>query len=95
MPDLLKYRTVFLIVSADGFGGEGDAGLEGDAVDAFALAAVGHVGVDLGGFHVLVAEHMLHGVDARPCLHLQRPERVPRAMKGDVFGDSGCLQPLS
>ena len=73
-----------MIVSADGFGGEGDAGLEGDAVDAFALAAVGHVGVDLGGFHVLVAEHMLHGVDARPCLHLQRPERVPRAMKGDV-----------
>ena len=47
-----------MIVSADGFGGEGDAGLEGDAVDAFAFAFVGYG--EIGGlFRPLVLSRLV------------------------------------
>ena len=48
--------------------------LQRDAVDALALALVCHIRIDLRGLHVLVSEHVLDGVDACSCIHLQGTE---------------------
>ena len=65
-----------------------------DAVDTLALAFVSHVRIDLGGFHILVTEHVLDGVDARSCINLQGAESMTGAVEGDVLGNTRCLQPV-
>ncbi len=45
--------------------------LQGDAVDALALAFVSHVRIDLRGLDILVTEHVLNGVDSCTSINLQ------------------------
>ena len=54
--------------------------LQRDTVDALTLALVSHVGIYLGGFHVLVTEHVLDCVDSRTCIYLQGAEGVTGTM---------------
>ena len=44
---------------------------EHDAIDTLTLALVSHRGIELGGLHVLMSEHVLDDVDARTCINLQ------------------------
>ena len=44
--------------------------LQCDAVYGFSFALVSHIRIDLSGFHILVAQHMLDGIDACSCIHL-------------------------
>lgn len=43
---------------------------ERDAVDGLALGVVGHRRIDLSCRDVLVAEHVLDGIDTCACIHL-------------------------
>ena len=68
--------------------------LQRDAVDRLALALVSHVCIDLSGFHVLVSEHVLDGIDTRTCINLQGAKGMAGAVECDVLGDACCLQPV-
>ena len=59
----------------------------------FAFLGVDEVGVDLGGEDILVGQHFGDGVDV--CSHGELEYRVgvSEAVKGDVFGDTSCLNP--
>lgn len=49
---------------------------------------VSHIRVNLGRFHILVRQHLLHHVYARSCFDLQRTEGVA----GPVESDRQCKQ---
>ena len=55
--------------------------LQRDAIDTLALALVCHVCVNLSGFHVLVSEHVLDGVDTRTGINLQGTESMTGTME--------------
>lgn len=68
--------------------------LQCNPVYRLSLALVGHSGIDLRGSDVLVAEHVLHGIDTGACLDLERTESMAARMVGDVLGDAGIPQPF-
>ena len=68
--------------------------LQRDAVDRLALALISHVSINLSGFHVLVSEHVLDGIDTCSCINLQGAESMTGAVEGDVLGDTSSLQPV-
>ena len=56
--------------------------------DLLLPCAAVHVGVDLCGCYVLVAEHLLDNPQVGPMLYQMRGERMPECMWGYLFHDT-------
>lgn len=59
----------------------------------FSFLGVDEVGIDLGGGDIFVGQHFGDGVDV--CSHgeLEYNVGVTEAVKGNMFGDTSCLNP--
>ena len=58
---------------------------QSNPADRLTLFVVHKVGIDLGGCHVLVDEHLANSIDIRARSNLQRGISMPEAMEGDVL----------
>ena len=55
----------------------------------FFFLGINHLGVDLRGLDIGMAEHLAHRINISATSQLQRGVRMTEAMEGDVFVDSG------
>ena len=67
--------------------------LQRDGVGGGSLGGVDDFGVDLGGGHVFVGQHLADGEDVGAHSELDCSECVAERVEGDSAGDSGLFQP--